>query len=160
MTDTDSTIALARRLYHHVLNGGSLTPNDMSRVVQWMEGMQRERNGLQARVDAQLEPDTSTNEDHRMTPANENTIGTMTIQPQGSIVLASGAEPERYCNNGAFGIKPDPNGDMVLYQEYASLQSRLDETVNQLDSQTFTVEHLENRCQILKARLDALDSSK
>ena len=43
---SDEAIAQARRLHHHVMNGGSVTALDMSRLVQAMEQMQAERNDL------------------------------------------------------------------------------------------------------------------
>jgi len=43
---SDEAVAQARRLHHHVMNGGSVTALDMSRLVQAMEQMQAERNDL------------------------------------------------------------------------------------------------------------------
>ncbi len=37
---SDEAVAQARRLHHHVMNGGSVTALDMSRLVQAMERMQ------------------------------------------------------------------------------------------------------------------------
>ena len=47
---SDEAIAQARRLHHHVMNGGSVTALDMSRVVASMELLQSERSRLFAAV--------------------------------------------------------------------------------------------------------------
>lgn len=43
---SDEVLAQARRLHHHVMNGGNVTAMDMSRLVQGMERMQAERDQL------------------------------------------------------------------------------------------------------------------
>lgn len=44
----DTGIALARRLYLHVKDGGSVTVMDLSRLVQEMESLQTQRDVAQA----------------------------------------------------------------------------------------------------------------
>jgi hypothetical protein len=40
---SEEAIAQARRLHHHVMNGGNVTALDLSRLVQAMERMQAEQ---------------------------------------------------------------------------------------------------------------------
>lgn len=45
---TDEGVALARRLFLHAKDGGSITAMDLSRLVQKMEALQTQRDVAQA----------------------------------------------------------------------------------------------------------------
>lgn len=55
MSSGDSETALARRFYHHVVNGGRLSADDVGRLVRYIEARDRQLDALRWR-DPQEEP--------------------------------------------------------------------------------------------------------
>lgn len=110
-SDLNTALASARRLYHHALNGGTITMDDVARLV---EAMERAR-AAEARV-AELERSETRLIDER--DAAEDALGK-------AYSAATGLVPE-WSNNFGAGDAVEAVGDRV-----AELEAALREIVAQ-----------------------------